>query len=129
MFQNNDLARLILRLGVGGTMLFHGIHKVTHGIDGVFRLMSAHGLPPYLGYGVYLGEVLAPIMLIAGFYSRLAALAVAATMIVAIAVTKGFYPLELSRNGALAIELPLLYLLASFALFLSGPGKYSLNRS
>lgn len=128
MFQNNDIARLILRIGVGGLMLFHGVHKVIYGADGVLKIFAANGLPTFLGYGVYLGEVIAPILLVIGYYSRIAALLIAGTMIVAIATTKGFFPIELTAQGAPTIELPLLFLFGSLALFFSGPGKYSINR-
>ena len=33
MLLNPDLAKLLLRLCVGGLMLFHGIFKITHGAD------------------------------------------------------------------------------------------------
>lgn len=129
MFRNDDLAKLILRIATGGLMLFHGIHKIIHGADGVLKIFSSNGLPAYLGYGVYLGEVIAPVLLMIGFYSRIAALLMAATMAVAIATTKGFYPIELTQTGGPSIELPLLYLLACLSLFFSGPGRYGINRS
>ena len=128
MFRNDDIAKLVLRLGFGIMMLFHGIHKLIDGIAPVEAMLRAHGLPGWFGYGVFLGEVIAPLMIIVGLYARAAALGVVFTMLTAIALTTGFFPLELGKTGAPTFELPLLYLLAAVILFLGGPGKYGVNR-
>jgi len=128
MFKNDDVARLLLRLGFGILMLFHGIHKLIDGIGPVKSMLAAHGLPSWFGYGVFVGELIAPLMIILGLYARAGAVIVAGTMLVAIALTTGFFPLTLTPTGAPMFELPLLYLLAASALFFTGPGKYSINR-
>jgi putative oxidoreductase len=128
MFRNDDIARLVLRLGFGFSLLLHGIHKLVYGIAPVQAMLHAHGLPGWFGYGVFIGEVIAPIMIIFAFYARGAALIVIFNMLTAIALTTGFSPMELTQTGALPFELPLLYLLAAAVLFLSGPGKYGVNR-
>ena len=40
-YTNDDLAKLILRLMVGFLMLFHGIAKVSHGVDGMMIFILA----------------------------------------------------------------------------------------
>lgn len=127
MFQNLDIARLLLRLA-SGLMLFHGIHKILHGIDGVKHLVTGAGLPEFIAYGIYLGEVVAPIMVLIGYYSRLAALIMAFTMANAIYLAHGSALLTLNKHGGPAIELPLLYLLLSVSVALAGPGRYAVNR-
>lgn len=56
---NHDFGKLILRVCVGGLMLFHGIFKLQYGIDGVTGLLESRGLPTFMAYGVYVGEILA----------------------------------------------------------------------
>lgn len=41
--RNTDLGLLVLRLNVGGLMLFHGIHKAVHGVDGIAGMLTALG--------------------------------------------------------------------------------------
>ena len=82
----NDLGRLILRVVLGALILLHGIAKLRGGMGGIVGMVEAHGLPGVLGYGVLAGEVLGPLMLIAGFYARIGALLVAVNMMFAIAL-------------------------------------------
>lgn len=129
MFRNDDLARLLLRLSVGTLMLFHGVHKLLHGISHIQGMLQAHGLPGWLGYGVFVGEVIAPVMIILGLYARIGAALMAVNMAVAIALVGGLFPLELTKTGGPVSEMALLYLFAALALFFSGPGRYGINRS
>jgi putative oxidoreductase len=62
----DDAAKLLLRLTLGALMLLHGIAKVRGGIDSIIDAVANAGLPPLLAYGVFVGEVLAPLMLIVG---------------------------------------------------------------
>lgn len=128
MFNNSDLAKLILRISVGGLMLFHGVGKIVHGIGGVKHLFVSAGLPEFFAYGIYLGEIVAPLMVLFGYYARLGALLIAFTMANALYLAHAQVLFTLNRHGAPQIELPLLYLLLSVAIFLFGPGKYSINR-
>lgn len=126
--ENSDLAKLILRITVGGLMLSHGIGKLVHGIDVVQTMTVSAGLPQWFAYGVYLGEIIAPLLLLAGYYSRIAALLIAFTMLNAIYLANGANLFDINKFGAPVIELPLFYLMAALSLFLLGPGKYSINR-
>lgn len=122
-----NAALLVLRLSIGILMLMHGIAKIQKGVEGVKSSIGNAGLPEALSYAVYLGEVIAPLMLIAGFRSRIASLLVAATMLV---VMFFIYPEKLSQTiptGAWALELQGLFLFGSIAIFLSGAGKYAVS--
>ncbi len=127
MFVSLDIAKLLLRL-TAGIMLFHGIHKIMHGIDGVKHLTVSAGLPEFFAYGVYLGEVVAPLMVLVGYYARAGALIMAFTMANAIYLAHSSQLLSLNKHGAPAIELPLMYLLLCMAIAFAGPGKYAINR-
>lgn len=80
---HDDAGKLLLRLAVGGLMLFHGIHKLIDGVDGISGMLAAQGLPGFIAYGVLVGEVVAPCLLILGVLTRPAALVLAFTMVVA----------------------------------------------
>ncbi|QSZ42655.1 DoxX family membrane protein [Sulfurimonas aquatica] len=123
---NSDIAKLLLRLTLGGLMLFHGVHKVIHGIGGVKSMVTNSGLPEFIAYGVYIGEIIAPIFIILGLYARVASLVMGINMLMAIFLAYGF-SLSLSKYGGLAIESPLLFLIMSILLFLLGSGKYGVN--
>ncbi len=127
MFYNNDIAKLLLRLSVGIMMLFHGLDKIINGIDGVKHLTTKAGVPEFLAYGVYIGEVIVPIFIILGLYARVASLVLALNMLVAIFLAYGNSLFSLGKHGAPLIELPLFYFLLSIIIFLLGSGKYAVN--
>ena len=79
----DDLGKLLLRLAVGGLMLFHGLHKLFGGVGFISGMLVEKGLPGFIAYGVLIGEVVAPILIIVGLFTRPAALVQAFTMIVA----------------------------------------------
>ena len=124
-----NLGKLILRLCVGGLMLFHGIFKLINGVDGVIKLLEARGLPSFMAYGVYVGEILAPILIIIGYRVRIAALVEIFTMLIAIYNLYGFNVLSLDNTGGWVIEHQLLYIMPCLALLIMGGGSYAiLNR-
>jgi putative oxidoreductase len=124
---SNDFAKLLLRLGVGVLMLFHGVHKIINGIDGIKALTIKGGLPEIIAYGVYIGEVVMPILIILGIYARIASLVVAFNMIIAIYLAYGSSLLALGKTGGPVYELALLYLIMCVVIFLQGSGKYAIN--
>jgi putative oxidoreductase len=125
--RQHDLALLVLRLAVGGLMLLHGIHKIRQGFDaglsGVESMLVNKGLPEALAIGVYLGEILAPLALLVGWFVRPAALLVAFTMVMSIWLAYSDRILDLNQHGGSEIELNLLYLAGALALALSGGGR------
>lgn len=127
MFQSNDIGKLILRVSVGVLILFHGMNKIIYGVGGVKHLLSEAGLPQFLAYGVYVGEVIVPIFLILGLYARTASLLLAFNMFIAILLAHGGSMFSLSKHGGLVMELPLFYLIASIVIFILGSGRYSVN--
>jgi len=126
VFNSADIAKLILRVSLGTLMLFHGVHKIIHGLGGVKGMLSGANMPEFLAYGVYVGEVIAPIFIILGLYARVAGAVLGINMLVAIALAYGF-SFSLSKYGGLAMESPLLFFVMALLLFLLGSGKYSVN--
>ena len=125
---NEDLGQLFLRLTIASLMLFHGIGKILHGIGPVENIFISHGLPSFFAYGAYIGEVLAPIMLILGIKVRLAAFLIIFTMITAIALTQINDIFTITKYSAWAIELQMFYILTSIVIMISGGGRFVLVR-
>ena len=121
-----DIAKLLLRLTLGFLLLAHGIHKLIHGISGVQSLVVAAGLPSFFAYGVYVGELIAPLFVILGLYGRIASGVVAFNMLMAIYLAYGFH-ISFSKNGGLVYETSLLFLISALVLILIGSGKYAVN--
>lgn len=127
MLDNADLGKLIVRLTLGGLLLFHGIAKLLNGIGFIEGQLASHGLPTILAYGVYIGEVIAPLMVILGYQTRIGALIIVFNMIVAIALVHGHQLLTLSSNGGWALELQGFFLFTAVAVIFLGPGRYKLK--
>lgn len=127
MLDNADLGKLIVRLTLGGLMLFHGIAKLFGGIGGIEGMLASYGIPGIFGYGVFIGELVAPIMVILGYYTRIGALLIVFNMLVAIALAHGGELMALGRSGGWALELQGFFLFIALALVFLGPGRYKLK--
>ena len=121
----SDLGKLLLRLIVGLLLLLHGIAKIKGGPGDILTLVAQAGLPASFGYLVYLGEVVAPLLLIIGVWTRLAAIVVAINLIVAILLVHAGEFFELNEVGGWALELQGMYLVVALAIALLGAGRYS----
>ncbi len=109
-------------------MLFHGIHKVIGGISGLPDMLAKHNLPGALSWGVYAGEVLAPILLIVGFLTRPGAIILAIDMIAAIYLAKMDVLTSIEpRSGGWALETEAFYLFGAIAIFCLGSGRFALS--
>lgn len=125
MKRNNDLGLLILRVSLGMLMLLHGIAKVKNGTGFIEGVFEKNGLPAFLAYLVYLGEIIAPLMLIAGFRTRLASVLLGGTMVVVILTAAKDKVGQLTETGAWAIEVQALFFFGALALFFTGGGKFA----
>lgn len=123
------VGKLLLRLTVGGLMLLHGIAKLTNpdALAGIGGMLSGQGLPEWLAYAVLVGEILAPVMLIAGFQARLGGLLIAANMVVAVWLAHMSDLLSLTQHGGWAIELQAFYLLGGLSVALLGSGRLAVR--
>ena len=124
----DDLGKLILRLTVGILILLHGVAKLKSGVDGIAGMVQGAGLPGWLAYGAYIGEVLAPLLVILGLYARIGAAIIAVNMLFAIGLAHMKELYALNQGGGWAIELQAMFLFTSLAIALIGPGRYAVNR-
>lgn len=126
---NDDTGKLVLRLALGGLILLHGIAKINGGVGGIEKMLEGNGLPAFLAWGVYIGEVLAPLLVIFGFYARIGAAIIGVNMLFAIGLAHSKDVFMLSRTGGWAIELQAMFLFTALALVLMGPGRFGINRN
>lgn len=127
MLANTDLGKLIIRLTLGGLLLFHGIDKLINGVSFIETQLISHNLPAFLAWGVIIGEVLAPLMIILGFHTRIGALLIVANMLVALALVHSHQLLTLGGNGGLQLELQFFFLMNAVAIFFFGSGRYTVR--
>ena len=126
--QNDHLGKLLLRLTLGLLMLPHGIAKLLGGVDHIQGMLASAGLPQWLAFGVFIGEILAPLMVIAGWYCGIGALLIVINMLFAIFLAHSHEIFQLSGTGGWAIELQAFFLFTAVVLILTGPGRIGLNR-
>src|SRR5690606_7289674 len=119
--RNTDIGVFLLRLGVGGLMLTHGLPKL-------FRLFGSDpiifGDPIGIGQELSLmlvvfSEVICSILIIIGLATKLAAIPLFLTMIVAFFIVHADDPFQRK-------ELALFFIIVYLVLFFTGSGKYSL---
>ncbi len=127
---NSDVGRLILRLSVGGMMLFHGVAKIMHpaSLDFITGMLNSNNIPGLVAYGVYIGEVLAPLMIIVGYRARLGGLIVFVNMLFALflAHTGDFF--SLTEHGGWAVELQMFYLMSALSVVFLGSGNLAFKQ-
>lgn len=121
-----DAARLFIRLYVALLMSFHGANKVLHGIAPIVDLVTRAGLPPWVAYGVYLGEIVGPILLLTGLWARLGALLVIVNILACVGLSHMGALFSLTPLGGWALELDAAYVFPCLIILLAGGGRHSL---
>ena len=126
-----NLGLFVLRVVVGGLFIGHGTQKLFgwfggHGLDGTGGFMSSLGYRPGKRHALMAGlaEAGAGVLLILGFLTPLAAMAIIGVMInamVAVHAPKGVW----NQNGG--IELPLVYATVAAMYAFAGPGSWSID--
>lgn len=127
---NPDTGKLIIRLCVGGLMLFHGVAKIMHpgSLDFISGMLTANSLPGILAYAVYIGEVVAPLMVIVGYQARIGGLLIAINMVFALLLAHSGDFFSLTEHGGSAVELQLFYLLTAIAVMFLGSGRLAFKQ-
>lgn len=120
--KNTDIGILLLRIGVGGLMLTHGIPKLNRlfGSEPIqFADPIGIGVEASLTLAVF-SEVICSILIIVGLATKLASIPLLITMLVAVFIVHADDPFQ-------RVELGLFYLLVYIVLLFTGSGKYSLD--
>ena len=123
----DDLGKLILRLMLGGLMLFHGFAKLGDGgsLSWIGGQLDDIGLPAFIAYGVYVGEIAAPLMIIAGVYCRIGAAIIIVNMLFAVGLAHTAELFRLNEQGGYALELHAFYTFTAVAIGLLGSGRFA----
>ena len=117
------LALFVLRLVLGVIMIAHGSSKVFGGISHHVQMVSGLGLPGWLAYFSAAAEFFGGILVIAGFLTRFAALAIAINM--GVAIWKVHW-----KNGLMGdhgYQFPLALAAIAFALIFFGAGRIAFD--
>ena len=122
-----DAALLVLRLALGILILLHGIGKLPPPPAFIIASLAKAGLPSAIAYGVYLGEIVGPNLLIVGVWTRLGALMVAVNMIFAVLLAHTGDLFKIGAQGGYALELQAMYLFTAIAIALAGAGRFSVG--
>jgi putative oxidoreductase len=122
-----DLGKLLLRLAVAVLIGLHGIAKLQHGLGDVATSLARAGIPHMVGYLVYVGEVLAPALMIVGLFTRPAAWLVAVTMLVALVLGHPREIFQMTNHGGLLLEVQWMFLLGAVSVALLGAGRFSVG--
>ena len=124
LFHHPRAGTILLRTTLALLMLLHGWAKITHGVGAIEGMLASHGLPRFLAYGVYLGEVVAPLLLLVGVWVVPAALVVAINMVVAVLLVHRGQVFSLNQVGGWSLELQALFFVGALAVAMtSKPGK------
>jgi putative oxidoreductase len=123
----DDAGKLVLRAVLAAMLLFHGISKMHNGIGFIADMLAKAGLPAVFGYGVYIGEVVAPLFILAGLFTRPAALVIAINMIVAVLLAHTSQFFTTNDTGGWALELQGMFFFAAIAIALLGAGRFSIG--
>ncbi len=108
-------------------MFLYGIGKILHGIDFIKDMLAANGIPTLIAYGVYAGEIIAPILILIGFRTRIAGAIFAINCLTIILLSQTQNIFRLNDFGGWALELLAIYLVVSASLFFTGAGKYAIS--
>ncbi len=125
---SDDFGKLILRFSLGILVLLHGFAKLKGGIGFLTPILSGAGLPTWVGYGVYVGEVVAPILIIFGLFARTGAFLIFFNMLFAIFLVHRPELFMLGKEGGWALELQGMFLFTALALVFTNPGRYAVTR-
>jgi len=122
-----DLVLLLIRLVVGYAFVLHGWGKIQHPLNWMGPESSIPGIFQALAAISEFGGGLA---LISGFLTRLGAFGIGCTMTVAFYMHRFVLgdPF-VNLTGGRAYELAAVFLVMAIFLVISGPGRFSLDRS
>jgi putative oxidoreductase len=121
LYANTDAGLLVLRLCVGAFMIVHGWGKLSRYEEMFHDFADPIGMGPEVSYILTVGaEFFCSLLIILGLFTRVALIPAAITMIVAVFVIHAADPWGKK-------ELAAIYLMGYIALFVTGPGRYSLD--
>jgi putative oxidoreductase len=135
---DGSLSGTILRVALGAAMLPHGAQKLLGlfggaGFNASMKWFESNfHVPALLALAAILAESVGAVALIAGFFTRLAALAVAVDMAVAVYLIHwkiGFFMNWMGNQKGEGFEYHILAIAIGLALTVKGGGRWSVDRA
>lgn len=120
-FHNPRAGLALLRWTLGILLLLHGIAKITGGVGHIEGMLAKVGLPTLIAYGAYIGEVVAPILLLINRLVVPAALIIVVQMLFAVGLAHMGQLFQLTKTGGWALELQAFFLLTAVVVALTAP--------
>lgn len=117
------LALLVMRLALGIVMLAHGYQNLFRHLHDHVHFISSLGIPAWLGYVSSVAEFVGALFILAGFFTRPAAVALCLDM--AVAIWKVHWHNGLTGPGG--VEFPLQLAALAFALIFFGAGPIAID--
>lgn len=117
-FMNKNLGLLLIRLAIGAIFLYAGLGKLSD-INQTIGFFSMVGVGTGLTWAVALTETIGGALMVLGFGTRIAGLALAVIMAFAIVLVK-------KEMGFAAMEIDIILLVSALGIFFTGPGRYAL---
>ncbi|WP_395746513.1 DoxX family protein [Prosthecobacter sp.] len=126
-----DYGLLILRVALGFSMLLlHGRGKLLNFSTMAEKFGGLPGVPGNVNLGLAIfAEVFCSALLIAGLFTRFAALMLAVTMGVAFFLVHKSALVDVAASNIKSGELAMVYLIAYVTLLFTGAGKFSVDRA
>ena len=120
----SDLWYPLIRLVVGGCLIYHGWAKLQSGVAPVSASMAKNGFVPgtFFAYAAIFLETVGAVCIMLGLFTRFFAAAIAIEMALITFVVH-------MPNGFGRMELPFMWGIIMFAIALRGGGPYSLDRA
>lgn len=112
---------LLVRVALAVVFITHGYAKLTH-IDATIAFFGSLGMSSFFAYLVGIVELLAGLMMLAGYYTRYAGYLIAIVMLVAIVKVKW----ALGFMGGYEFDFTLL--MCALAIACAGPGDFVLMK-
>lgn len=134
---DNDSTRLVIRVMLGVVIFAHGAQKLFGWFGGngfgatMEHFTQGMGIPALFAFLAIIAESLGALALIAGFLTRIAALAIGVVMLVAIMMVHGQYGFFMNWQGQQAgegFEYHLLAIGLAVPLVMRGAGLWSVDR-
>lgn len=117
------LALLVMRLTAGLIMVAHGYQNTFRHLHDHVQMVASLGLPAWLGYVSSFAELLGGLLILVGFFTRPAAVAICIDLVVAIWKVHW-------HNGLMGdhgYEFPLAVATIAFALIFFGGGQIAID--
>ncbi len=129
LLKNDAAGKLVIRLTVGVLMLFHGVGKLLNpgSLNFIGSKLAGAGLPEIIAWGAYVGEIIAPVMIIIGVLTRLGAGLIVINMLLAVGLMHMGDIFALTGHGGWRLELQGFYLFGALAIMLLGSGRYAVK--